>query len=208
MNSIIIRNQSPEKAANNTTDRYISVGLHPWHLGHDWQTQFHLLSKLAVEKRVMLIGEAGLDKVCRTGFTLQQEVFRCQALLAGKIGKPLIIHCVKAWQEIVALHTELRPSVPWIIHGFRGKPELAKELLQHGFHLSFGEHFNFESVIITPLERLCTETDESKLDIETIYWKLAQAKGITVEELLKNGNSILQPLVMSQTHSFIDAHCH
>jgi TatD DNase family protein len=208
MNSIIIRNQSPEEAAKNTTDRYISVGLHPWHIRNEWQAEFHLLSELATEERVVMIGEAGLDKVCRTSFSLQQEVFRRQALLAEKLGKPLIIHCVKAWPEIVAFHTELRPSAPWIIHGFRGKPELAKELLKLGFYLSFGEHFNSESVIITPLERLCTETDESKLDIETIYSKIAQAKGITVEELLQNGNSILQPLVMNQTHCTIDIHCH
>ena len=58
--------------------------------------------------------------------------------------------------------------MPWIIHGFRGKPQLAQQLLNNGFYISLGEHFNPQTVTIIPTNRLLFETDESTLDINTI----------------------------------------
>ena len=208
MNNIVIHNLSPEEAVNNLTDKYISVGLHPWHIKTNWQEQFYLTEQCASQERVLMIGEAGLDKVCRTGFTLQQEIFRRQALLAETVRKPLIIHCVKAMQEVLAFHKEIHPSSPWIIHGFHGKPEQAREFLLHGFYLSFGEKFNQESLIITPLERLCTETDESSIPIESIYWKIAKTKNISIEELQRKANRVIEVVNRETDFTYIDIHTH
>lgn len=201
--SIVIRNLSSEEAIADKSERYISVGLHPWHIDAGWPQQFRLLTEIAQEERVMLIGEAGLDTLCKSDFVLQEAAFRQQAELAEKVQKPLIIHCVKAWQEIMAAHTQWRPSVAWIIHGFRGKPQLAEQLLQHGFYLSFGEKFNAESVLATPLERLCTETDESTLPIGEIYTRIAETKGVLVEKLIEKCNSLI-----SYKECLIDIHAH
>ncbi|MTK53193.1 TatD family hydrolase [Paludibacter sp.] len=201
---ITIWNLFPAEALTEQSDRLISVGLHPWYVAADWEEQLRMQSEVAGKKRVVLIGEAGLDKVCKTDFALQQTVFLRQIELAEEIQKPLIIHCVKAWQELITIRKKVLPSVPWIIHGFRGKPELARQLLELGFYLSYGEKFNAESVRITPLERLCTETDESKLPIEEICFQIAEVKGISVELLLSQTNR----LIANMDSQFIDIHTH
>ena len=98
--------------------------------------------------------------------------------------KPLIIHCVKAFDSIIALHKEYRPQQAWIIHGFRGKPQLAEQLTRAGLSLSLGEHFNEESARIILAEKLFIESDESKVPIEEIYARIAKARGCSVEELV------------------------
>ena len=73
---------------------------------------------------------------------LQKEVFLAQANLAEETHKPLIIHCVKAWADLIACKKAVKPEMPWIIHGFRGNGELASQLVRLGFYLSFGDRFN------------------------------------------------------------------
>ena len=80
--------------------------------------------------------------------------------------------CVKVFNEIISLKKELRPTMPWIIHGFRGKPKLTRQLLDNGFYISLGEHFNLQSVTIIPTDHLLFETDESTLDIDTIIKRI------------------------------------
>ncbi|GAT62776.1 TatD family hydrolase [Paludibacter jiangxiensis] len=201
---ITIYNLSPAEALTDQSERLISVGLHPWHVGTDWEEQLRMLGEVAGKKRVMLIGEAGLDKLCKTDFALQQTVFLRQIELSEEVQKPLIIHCVKAWPELIGIRKKMLPSVPWVIHGFRGKPELASQLLELGLYLSFGEKFNVDSLRITPLEKLCTETDESRLPIEEIYCKIAEVKGVSVEELLSQANR----LIANMDSQFIDIHMH
>ena len=111
-----------------------SVGWHPW-----WGTQevdFEWVERTAASPQVALIGECGIDRLRGGDIPAQIELTRRHALLAEKLHKPLILHIVRAWAEILALHKELRPTVPWIIHGFRGKPALARQLTAAGFHLS------------------------------------------------------------------------
>jgi TatD DNase family protein len=105
---------------------------------------------------------------------------------------------------LIAIRKKVLPSVPWVIHGFRGKPELARQLLELGFYLSYGEKFNVDSLRITPLEKLCTETDERKVSIEDICFRIAEVKGISVEELLSQTNR----LIANIDSQFIDIHTH
>jgi TatD DNase family protein len=204
VSALIIHNLSPAEALNDHSGRVISAGLHPWHAGADWEQQLGLLARIAGEERVAMIGEAGLDRMCATAFALQQKVFVKQAELAESVGKPLIIHCVKAWGEIMAARKLIRPDVAWIIHGFRGKPQLARQLLDGGFYLSFGEKFNEASLLATPLERLCTETDESMAPIEEIYRRVAAIKGVDAATLAATTNRPVRQL----SGGFIDIHKH
>ena len=80
-------------------------------------------------------------------------------------GKPLVIHLVKAVDELLKVKRDLRPSNPWIIHGFRGKAALAEEYLKHGFYLSFGEKYQEVALCRVPADRLFIETDESEVSI-------------------------------------------
>jgi TatD DNase family protein len=120
----------------------------------------------------------------------------------------MIIHCVKAWQEIIALHKTLHPSVPWMIHGFQGKPELALSLLNQGFYLSYGAKFNPEALRVTPFYRLCIESDESAVAIEKLYHSVAFQKRVPLSVVFKNANGLFRDLGKDHPASFIDAHTH
>lgn len=161
-----------------------STGLHPWDIGEGWQNLFAQVEHNATHASVVAIGECGIDKLTKSNITLQKEVFEAHIHLAEKVKKPLIIHCVKAQEEIIALHRLTRPTQPWIIHGFRGKPQQAKQLIREDFYLSYGEFFNEESLAATPLNRLLIESDTSLLSIEDIYKKVAKALNLDIESLI------------------------
>ena len=166
------------------TGRRISLGIHPWNISSDWEEQFAIIRADACKENVCAIGECGTDKLkSPANEELQQEVFRAHATLAEEAGKPLIIHCVKGFDTIIALHKEISPKQAWIIHGFRGKPQQAEQLIKNGFYISFGDKFNIDSVKATPLERLFIESDESKKSIDKIYDEIAKVKGCSIAEL-------------------------
>lgn len=165
-------------------DRKASTGIHPWHIDSQWRCGFAKIAEFAKEENIVAIGECGLDTLKATApLELQEEVFRAHALLAEETGKPLIIHCVKAFDKLIALYKELSPKQAWVIHGFRGKPQQAAQLIKAGFHISLGEKFNPVSAATIPAERLFVESDESGCPIDRIYTAIAAAKCITVEEL-------------------------
>ena len=165
-------------------ERRISIGIHPWTIDTCWKELFSTIKEEASKVNVCAIGECGIDKLKSPVTTeLQQEVFKAHAQLAEELKKPLIIHCVKGFDEIIALHKDITPGQAWIIHGFRGKPQQAEQLIKNGFHISFGEKFNSDSLKTTPMEKLFVESDESNIGIDKIYHRIAEARGCTTEEL-------------------------
>lgn len=129
-----------------------SVGIHPWSIPYASAEAWATTCLLALDRRVLAIGETGLDRLKGDApLDLQTEWLCRHAALAEEVGKPLILHIVKCFPEIITLKSRLKPRQPWIIHGFRGKPALASELIRHGFRLSFGLRFNPDSLAATPL---------------------------------------------------------
>lgn len=148
-----------------TPPTWLSVGIHPWDVGPAQKAGqlprlLALLAGALARPDVVAIGEAGLDKLATAPMELQTDVFLQQARMAEETGKPLVIHLVKAQAELLAAHRMLRPTVPWILHGFRGKAQLATDYLRHGFWLSFGEHWQAEALRTVPSDRLLLETDD------------------------------------------------
>ena len=138
-----------------------SVGIHPWHTSNVDDDTISRLQALAAHPQIVAIGEAGLDALKGAPLDTQTEIFLLHVTLSEQYQKPLIIHCVKAFNEIIALKKRLRPSMPWIIHGFRGKPQLATQLLNNGFYISLGKHYNPDTAAIIPHDRLFHESDEN-----------------------------------------------
>lgn len=132
-----------------------------------------MVEAAASDERIVAIGECGIDLLRGADIKLQQELFMRHASLAERVGKPLIIHCVRAWGELLGAYRCIKPSQPWIVHGFRGGPALARQLLDAGMHISLGEHFNKATAAIIPDDRLHIETDCSTLPIgyiaEAVY---------------------------------------
>ena len=167
-------------------DRCISLGIHPWDTDDSWREKFGTIATAAGRENVVAIGECGIDRLkAQTNIQTQIEVLRSHAILAEECRKPLILHCVKGVDEILALRKELKPQQAWIIHGFRGKPQQAEQITAAGIYVSFGEHFNARSVTAVSAERLFVESDESRRPLEEIYRAIAGARGCTVEELAR-----------------------
>ena len=126
---------------------YYSVGIHPWELTeHNAGQLLDYLKQQLRKKQFVAVGEAGLDKLAVASMELQLTVFKAQVRLSEEYGLPLIIHCVKAMDELLAVKKEFRPQQAWVWHGFRGKPEQAMQLLKKGFYLSFGEYYPDETM--------------------------------------------------------------
>jgi len=172
-----------EKVFSSKDEGLFTVGFHPWHADEFSNESFVKLTDWANDKRLIAIGECGLDKKSTVSFEKQQFAFEQQIALSEKVKKPLIIHCVGYFNELLEIKKRLNPNQLWIIHGFRGKPELAKQVLKAGCALSFGEHYNAESVRITPLDKLFVETDESSISIVEIYNQLAIIKLCDAQDL-------------------------
>lgn len=161
-----------------------SVGLHPWYVNpENYKDVIKKIKEIAQYKKVVAIGECGLDKICTTPFELQKEVFKEQIAISEEAEKPVIIHCVKSYNEIIALKKEIKPLQSWIIHGFRGKAETAKMLSTAGIIVSIGEKFNPEIIQTISSENIFIESDESKCSIEEIYRNIADTWHITSHEL-------------------------
>ena len=161
-----------------------SVGIHPWHIHTaDTDAQKDLLRTATANPQVVAIGEAGLDKLA-TGFADgQEDIFRFQCILAEEMQKPLIVHLVRAVDELLRMRSAIKPTVPWVIHGFRGGPQLAEELLRHGMYISFGTRYNATAMRTVPRNRMFLETDDSNADIRSLYEEAASVIGISEEEL-------------------------
>lgn len=179
---------------------YISVGIHPWHLtDEDYPVRLQWVeSMLQDDKRIIALGEAGLDKCCDAPFALQEEAFRKVISLSEHYCRPLIIHAVKAYNELIALKKEVHPSQPWIIHGFRGKKELAQSLVNQGFYLSFGEHYHADALREMPEGSFLFETDESLVPISSLYGRAAEIRGISPESLAREVSRTVNSLFFNR----------
>ena len=174
-----------------------SVGIHPWDTAKEiTRQQWNLLEEAAQSDQVAAIGECGIDLTKGAPLFRQMQVMKRQIDLSEKIGKPLIIHDVKAHDVIIGLKKELKPRQSWIIHGFRGKPTVAEMLVRAGLYLSFGERFNPESLKKTPREFILAETDESPLTIMQVIDGLAAVAGADIKETVeRNTENILKKIL-------------
>lgn len=165
-----------------------SIGLHPWFIKADnWGKQFEILEQFSTNSFVVAIGECGLDKNCATDFTLQKDVFNAHINLANFLKKPLIIHCVNAYEEVKQLLKIHNNKVPVIFHGFNKNEHIAQLLVKQGFFLSFGKVLFKESILAVikkiPPENIFFETDDADISIEKIYSKAAEILSIEIEKL-------------------------
>ena len=162
---------------------FYSIGLHPWYITAHWEKEFEQLNHYASHPHVKAIGECGLDKVCQTDFQFQQGVFAQQIQLANEINKPLIIHCVKAYEEV--LQQLKQATVPVVFHGFNKSKELALQIINAGYYLSFGKALqqpHLQEVLkALPLETIFLETDDADVSIASIYE--LTAKVFSIDEL-------------------------
>jgi TatD DNase family protein len=168
-----------------------TIGIHPWHFtAENYKQQIDNVGRYADHLNIIALGEAGFDRLRGPSVELQRTAFEEQVKIANEKSKPLFIHCVRAWDELLSERKNLKPLTPWLIHGFRGKKELALQLVSKEMYLSFWFDFilkpeSAQLVKSLPKEKLFLETDGSGVDIRRIYTKVAADLEMPVEELKK-----------------------
>ena len=179
---------------------YFSIGIHPKDVDENWQESIEKIKEISLQKNCLAIGECGLDALIEIDENLQKKGFEAQILWANEINKPVIIHCVKRFQELIPF--QKLAKVPLIIHGFNKKKSVADEMLKHGFYLSFGKsvlhNLSLQTIVEDfPLEKMFLETDDADFEIAELYKKVAELKEISVEKLQKkienNLENVLTP---------------
>lgn len=177
------------------SNRLYSIGVHPWDSYKYSDITAYTITEYASKDNIVAIGETGIDLLKGGDFELQRNLFIKHIEASETLHKPIILHVVKAWQHIIALQKELNPTQAWIAHGFRGKPELAMELIKHGIYISLGEKYNHDTAKAIPSDFLLVETDESNFTIKEIIDIIAETRGITTEQLtntlVENLNNII-----------------
>lgn len=159
---------------------WFSAGLHPWDVtGHD-QEAYENLEKLLSLPNVLAVGECGFDTLRGPSHELQEQAFVRQYELSEHYRKPMILHVVRDFDTVIRLHKQLHPTMPWLIHGFRGAPQQMHQLHSQNLLLSLGPTCNPQSLHQLPLDKLFLETD-GNADINEVIKIAALSKGVSFE---------------------------
>jgi TatD DNase family protein len=168
---------------------FYSIGIHPWHIDESrLDEDLKIMEEKLQIRNCLAIGECGLDKRIEVPFDLQVSVFEKQLELAEKYKKPVVIHCVAAFQEVMAIKKKMKINVPMIIHGFSKNNQLAEQLIAAGFYLSFGKYLlknpDLKSVFQNvPNDRFFLETDTIEESIKQVYELASEYKELNIKEL-------------------------
>jgi len=188
-----ILNLFPSVDLSGLSTGLFSMGLHPWYVGSKDDTDnLQILRTFAANKSCVAIGETGLDKLAKSDFDLQKIIFLKHIEIAEEAGKPLIIHCVKAFEELLRIRKEHCCKVPWIIHGFNSNRQIAEKLLSEGILISFGKALrnplsNAKRILkMIPDDVFFLETDDCSMKIHEIYDLAADVRKVPLITLKKN----------------------
>ncbi|MEN2415935.1 TatD family hydrolase [Flavobacterium mesophilum] len=168
---------------------FYSIGIHPWYISDErLESDLKIIEEKLQIENCLAIGECGLDKRIEQPFENQVLVFEKQLILAEKYKKPVVIHCVAAFQEVIEIKKKLKISVPMIIHGFSKNSQLANQLIAAGFYVSFGKYLlrnpELKSVFQNvPNDKFLLETDTIEEGIQQVYDLASKYKEMNLKEL-------------------------
>jgi len=170
------------------TDYALSAGLHPWYIHGEIAAAEEGLQAALRNPQVKALGECGLDRLKGPPFEIQYTFLQMQRRLAEAVGKPLIIHCVRAYDEILE---QLKDAeVPVILHDFRAGLVQTQRLLHYPqFYFSLGKGLlngspgHLQAYAVIPPERLLFETDTLRMPVRRVYERYAQQFSISPGKL-------------------------
>lgn len=184
-NIVSLFNASPEGLCLPNDSLYTSVGVHPWYVTSIEESMQRFYKQWDYYHPIA-VGEVGLDLLAQLSMKNQEILLEKLAMFAKEKGVPVIIHCVRAWAELLRIK-KMFPEQLWFVHGFRGNKGLAKQLIDAGMYLSFGRYFNEEALKLAwDANRMLLETDDAPILIEDVYERIIKLLG--VESLLLSTN--------------------
>ncbi len=141
----------------------VGFGIHPWFIDSKVRPEDLINELLAqcIKNSPDFIGEIGLDKL-KPSFTYQVELFKLQLEIAVKFKLPVVVHCVKAYNEVLQLIKQYK--VTGVIHGFNANYKIAQQFIEAGFLIGVGSLVIKNSQIRRdiakiPLTNIVFETD-------------------------------------------------
>jgi TatD DNase family protein len=180
------------------------VGCHPHEAGKVAIEEVQAIAALAADRRVVAVGELGLDYHYDFGpRQAQRELLLAQLAILAPLRKPLMIHCREATDDCLEALRAGAPGARGVFHCFTGSAAEARKIVAAGYHLSFTGIITFKSpgelktvVCEAPADRYLVETDAPWLSPEPMrrqkinepsllphtLAKLAEWRGISVEE--------------------------
>jgi len=165
----------------------VSVGWHPWFSDRFTSDSENALASFLKAENVVAIGVTGLDRSVDVPFSVQMSAWTSHYNLAQTHRLPLIIHCVKAYYDLVPFCK--RSSVPMLFHGYRGNQEITQTLLDcEPVWFSFGKDLLSRPQSRTvfaeiPVSRILLETDNSGLPIARIYEEAGALLDLSLDDL-------------------------
>ncbi|MFO7658503.1 MAG: TatD family hydrolase [Bacteroidales bacterium] len=188
--TLLLVNVFPQDTGNLENDGFYSVGLHPWNVNtSNLSGDIGLVRNAAINPNVIAIGETGLDRKINVPYIDQLKAFEQQLEIAEALKKPVIIHCVKAYDDIISIRKKFSPDIPWIIHWFNASNQIATELIKHNCYLSFGimlfkENSKAFAVFKNlPDNKMFFETDDAGINITEVYEKASKVKNLKLNQL-------------------------
>ena len=178
-------------------ENYFSAGIHPDAVADDFEEKLNWLRDISAHKNCVAIGECGLDGLIDVDEKLQEKAFQAQIEIANSVKKPLIIHCVKRFSQLLKFRK--MSKVPMIVHGFNKRKTIGDDLLKNGLCLSFGKsvlyNVNLQDFVKhLPIENLFLETDSADFEIKELYQKVADLRNMRLEDLSKKIKNNLKNL--------------
>lgn len=174
--------------------KFFTVGLHPW-----WTTspldeaQRTSLVPLLSDPACLAMGEMGLDQLKGPPMAVQMDILRSQLHIAQSLNKPVIIHCVRAYDQLLRIKKEFPGITKWCVHGYGRHAILARQLIDQGLYLSLmptvaAKYVDWFGSL--PHDRLFLETDSMPdTDITTVYANVAGLTGMRITDLQHQMNS-------------------
>lgn len=160
-------------------------GIHPWS-AESWSQE----QGLVIDAEAQVVGETGLDFACRVSLEQQERLFRAHLQIAQERQLPVVIHCVRAFEEVMKILSEY--SLRGVIfHGFVGSWQQAERVVARSdYYISFGERSmrsprSVDALRRVPLERLFLESDDAPAPIDGLYGDVAVVRGLSIESLMQ-----------------------
>lgn len=156
---------------------YFTVGIHPMEPDHTVEKLEQLAQR--VGSQLIGIGECGWDRRSSWSMEEQTALVRRHILLADQLCCPLVLHVVGGW-HLLLRERRAHPEGIWVVHGFRGKPALLRQLEEADIRVSLHPKYHWEAVPTLPF---FLETDDSDTPLSEVYERAARTQSISKEEL-------------------------
>ena len=164
----------------------VSAGVHPWDAESDNVDNALVFLKNAP---IVAVGEIGLDFASSADREKQVDIFESQLAVAEQRKLPVIIHCVRAYNEVLNILKKYNLKAV-IFHSYIGSIQQTSNIIKRGYYFSISEvslksNKSIESLRGIPVDRIFAESDTSDIPIEVIYHKIAEIKNLDIETIAR-----------------------